>query len=497
MKLKVYRARTMAEALAEVKKDLGSAAVILHTRQNKVGGVLGFGTKTVYEVTATNDAGVAKNRTAARRETARRAPASATTQPSRSGLASTLAARAYTQVDRVETPRVNPPQAAQPTQPNLTSRQAAASKSPPETRLAENPQVSAAEHVAATEMKAQTLRVRGRTPAAEAPASRSQGAEMRSELASMKKMLAEVLRSQRTSPAANVGTETDALFQTYLELTESGVPHEIADDIVGRTRDELGSAALRDPSEVRAEARRQVQRRVRVVDEHVPPAKQPGERPRIVACVGPTGVGKTTTIAKLAACYKLRHQRRVGLVTCDTYRIAAVEQLRTYADIIGIPLKVVLTPAEMHAAIASLTDCDIILIDTAGRSPRDASRLTELKETLSLARPDETHLVLAATSSRPVIERIAQNFGELKPNRVIVTKIDEAVGLGNLSVIGECLKVPISYTTHGQEVPDHIEAATLRSIARLVLPDPEPESPVRPASHPEPSAISQAVGGAA
>ena len=110
---------------------------------------------------------------------------------------------------------------------------------------------------------------------------------------------------------------------------------------------------------------------------------------RVVALVGPTGVGKTTTIAKLAANYRLREKRRVGLITVDTYRVAAVEQLRTYADIIDLPMEVVATPREMREAVARMNHLDLVLMDTAGRSPRDEVRIQELKSMLTEAEPDE------------------------------------------------------------------------------------------------------------
>ena len=115
--------------------------------------------------------------------------------------------------------------------------------------------------------------------------------------------------------------------------------------------------------------------------------------------VGPTGVGKTTTIAKLAANFRLREKRRVGLITVDTYRIAAVEQLRTYAEIIDLPMQVVSAPGEMREAVDRMADLDLVLLDTAGRSPQDEIKLQELKAFLDEADADEVHLVLSSVSS--------------------------------------------------------------------------------------------------
>ena len=115
---------------------------------------------------------------------------------------------------------------------------------------------------------------------------------------------------------------------------------------------------------------------------------------RMVALVGPTGVGKTTTVAKLAANFKLVHGLRVGLITVDTYRIAAVEQLKTYAEIIDLPLAVANDPGQMHQAVEELGAVDMVFIDTAGRSPRDEVKIRELADFMAQARPDEVHLVL-------------------------------------------------------------------------------------------------------
>ncbi len=194
-----------------------------------------------------------------------------------------------------------------------------------------------------------------------------------------------------------------------------------------------------------------------------------GGRPLTIALVGPTGVGKTTTIAKLAAAYKLRQGKKVGLITSDTYRIAAVDQLRTYANIIGLPLKVALTPREMAGACGSLADCDVILVDTAGRSQHDKGRLEELAAFIDAATPDETHLVLSATVAEPVLAKAAERFAVLQPTRVIFSKLDEAVHFG--VIVNTCRKVGmrVSYVTTGQEVPDEIELAQADRLARLVL----------------------------
>ena len=134
-----------------------------------------------------------------------------------------------------------------------------------------------------------------------------------------------------------------------------------------------------------------------------------------MALIGPTGVGKTTTIAKLAATLKLRESHTVGLITIDTYRIAAVDQLKKYADILDIPLRVVGSPEELRAAIEAMSDREFILIDTAGRSPSDTLKLQELKNFLNIAGPDEVHLVLSSTATQ---ESVMQTIWTADPRKL-------------------------------------------------------------------------------
>ena len=188
-----------------------------------------------------------------------------------------------------------------------------------------------------------------------------------------------------------------------------------------------------------------------------------------MALVGPTGVGKTTTIAKLAANYHLKEKRRVGLITVDTYRIAAVEQLRTYADIIDLPMQVVSTPREMREAVGRMDNLDLILLDTAGRSPKDEVRIQELRAFLTEADADEVHLVLSSVASARVLEQTAERFAAVGTTSLILTKLDEATGLGNILPLVRTSQLPLSYLTNGQNVPDDIEVAESMRVARLIL----------------------------
>ena len=431
----------MADALAEVKKDLGAEAVILHTRSFRAKGMLGFGGKTMVEITATDEHDVPARRPERR---PRRQPERLvnTSRPA-VAIGGAAATRAYAGVQRstpiqaVEMPREieTPPPEVPP-------------ESPPKF---EQPVVS--------------------MPVAPSrQAKPTEAANLEDELHSIKRMIGRILHS--SSPAGgsvNTGAMPDALFQHYLSMTEQSVAADIADEIVGRVRDELSPAELGDAEIVRETMLREIGKLIPAAGDSTLPRRPADGRPLTIALIGPTGVGKTTTLAKLAASAKLRHGRTVGLVTTDTYRIAAVEQLRTYADIIGLSLKVVASPAEMRPALEELQQCDVVLMDTAGRSQHDADRLGELRRYLDEADPHETHLVLSTTSAEAVMLRAAERFAQLRPNRLILTKLDEAVNYGILLSITRSAELKLSYVTTGQEVPDHIEPGKPERLSRLIL----------------------------
>jgi flagellar biosynthesis protein FlhF len=197
---------------------------------------------------------------------------------------------------------------------------------------------------------------------------------------------------------------------------------------------------------------------------------EPGAHgPRRIAFVGPTGVGKTTTLAKIAATLRLKRGLRVGIVAADTYRIAAVDQLRTYAEILGLPVEVASSPRDAARACEQLSDLDVILIDTAGRSQKDHMKVSELRAFIASAQPDETHLVLSATAGSRTLAREAEAFCALGVDRLVLTKLDEAESFGPLVALAIRLGKRLSFFTHGQEVPDHIEVARSRRLAALVL----------------------------
>jgi flagellar biosynthesis protein FlhF len=268
----------------------------------------------------------------------------------------------------------------------------------------------------------------------------------------------------RTRTSSTKHSMPPALFDVFTDLIEADVDEPQARELIDRLRTEE-HLDLTDPLAARARLAQLLEAELRVSG---PIDIQPGAG-RVVALVGPTGVGKTTTIAKLAANFRLRENRRVGLITVDTYRIAAVEQLRTYADIIDLPMEVVSTPREMREAVQRMRTFDLVLMDTAGRSPRDEVKIQELRAMLAEATPDEVHLVLSAASGARALGAAAEKFAAVGVTSMLITKLDEATGLGNLLSLARTCELPFSYLTDGQNVPDDIAVAQSKRLAQLVL----------------------------
>ncbi|MCA9310835.1 MAG: flagellar biosynthesis protein FlhF [Phycisphaerales bacterium] len=491
MTIKTYRGHSVADALSQVKNDLGPDAVILHTRTLKSRGRLGSLNK-VTEITATTQAVLTRRRDQlAAAVAAPREPVATAPEPSR-----VARARISRQDDEIpaepmrrtretpvrEMPRVTQEAVAeepvaQTLRPTVIPAPAplrepladavpaptAAVRASGATSMLSGPDGSCAERSTPAFSPPAVLKDVARTIAG--PADRGAD-DLRGEIAQLRQMVGQVLHATRSGGNARM---PEALFDCYLSMLNAEVASELADSIVGAVRDEMTPAELTRPELVRRVVLRQLAAYIQVASEPPPMQRTTDGRPFTLALVGPTGVGKTTTLAKLAATYKLRYGRRIGLVTSDTYRIAAVEQLRTYANIIGLPLQVALTPEEMAAACERCSDCDAVLIDTAGRSPRDAMRLEELRGFLEVARPHQTHLVLSSSMSEAVMKDAASRFAPLRPDHLIFTKLDEAVNFGVLINIARAVDARLSFVTTGQEVPDHIEHGNPERLARLIL----------------------------
>lgn len=431
MSLKTYQARSMAEALGRVKQDLGRDAVILHTRTVKRGGLFGIGSRQMVEIVASRATDLVT----------RGGP---TTDAERLPRRALLAAGAGGSSTKAASPSAN----AVTTRSEIGRPAAEVARS--------------AIDVASPLVEAP----RERDLAATADAKRAAPAAMpeksltdlRDEIRSVRAMIETLTLESRAARRPELPSE---LVETYTRLLSAEVADELARSLLADVKD-MGN----DPVLIRAKL---AERIAAMVPTCGPLSYGTDGGPRVVALVGPTGMGKTTTVAKLAANAKIRDRRRVGLITIDNFRIGAVEQLRTYAGILGVPFVAVTTADEMPAALEKMRDCHLVLMDTAGRSPKDELRIGELRTYLDAARPDEVHLVLASTHGEAAALEAVRRFAPLGAERVIFTKLDEAVGFGVILRVLSQVRLSLSYVTDGQSVPNDIAIAESGRIAELVL----------------------------
>ena len=195
-------------------------------------------------------------------------------------------------------------------------------------------------------------------------------------------------------------------------------------------------------------------------------------RQKIITFIGPTGVGKTTTMAKIAAHFAVDEDKSVGLITADTYRIAAVEQLQTYSNIIDIPFAVCYSSSKLKEMLeGQFRDCDLVLIDTPGSSWKDQQQLGRLKDYTDKEFVDEVHLLLSLNTKSSDLRSVVSKFSKLNPDRVLLTKLDETNSYGDIINIKENYELPLSYLTVGQDVPEDLEIANPENIYQYLFGD--------------------------
>jgi len=283
---------------------------------------------------------------------------------------------------------------------------------------------------------------------------------LKSELMSIKEMIFLLSRSARLKEGFRLNP---GAIEVYGRLIRSGIAEPYAELFLGKggAFKENGELPSKDLHE---RVFKEVMKVIEVTD---PFSHDSGQV--ISALIGPTGVGKTTTIAKLAANLSLKQKKSVGLISIDNYRIAAVDQLKTYAAILGIPCFAALSGAELEFALRRMKEKDIILMDTAGHGHYDVERIEGLRELIGSYLPVRTHLVLSAVTNELEMERAAKNFGRLEFSSYIFTKTDETQARG--VIVNQLLKLrtPISFITTGQRVPEDIFKATKTGILRLLF----------------------------
>jgi flagellar biosynthesis protein FlhF len=285
--------------------------------------------------------------------------------------------------------------------------------------------------------------------------------ELKSELMSIKEMInllnhsGSVMEKLMTKPA---------IINLYAKLIRNGVQDQYARTLF----EKVGAFEATPHEQINGLKTKIIQQIMQVIEVNDPFDQRHGKQ-ILSAFIGTTGVGKTTTIAKLAAHLMLKARKKVGLISVDSYRIGAIEQLKTYANILGIPCLPAFNKKDLVFALKKMEMRDVILIDTAGQSQYDRARIEELKRMIADDLEINSQLLLSVSTKESEMERASLNFSSLKCQSYIFTKVDESQKCGSL--INQIMKrrLPVSYITTGQNVPEDIEKAEKEKIFNLIM----------------------------
>ena len=439
MLVKTFQATSMAEALRMVKAELGPEAMILSTKKDNVGGILGFFSKPVYRVTAAHDPARKPSQPVAPPAPYREKPA-----------------RERTAKEELENSMLGP--LARELK-ELREKVEALSRREEEQRKEEKPE-------------------EGEKPSGQRDLGLNLKNIPRSDLEEIKKLLLNTLaKSQEDgvrpvqwpdahNPSATGGQSGEEILPEDSPLAQELVKSGVSTELIRKILDTLNTLPMEGGNQtVKSRLGETLGRLIKFAGT----LKLRKNSPRIIALVGPTGVGKTTTTAKLAAMYALNRGNKVALITMDIFRVGAVEQLKTYSRIMGIPLEVASTPKELEKAVEKHSACDLIFIDTAGRSHKDKEKLDEMKHFLENKIPIEVYLCLSATTKDRELEEILSRFSIFQVSKVVFTKIDESESFGNMVNLLMKDNLQIAYFTTGQRVPEDIEVATSAKLADMIL----------------------------
>ncbi len=445
MLVRKFEADNMATALKQVKQTLGSEALILSTRTlgRKGLGVLG---KQIIEVTAAIESPAMKNsfrkavpNTAAKKATLEKAPA-------------TYGRR----VETLEDEQVSLSKGA-------TSQKREVKGNPLEDEVRQLRSQLEAQNVNQLQAELNQLKELMQQLAQAQQESRVKTV-FNPESQSVQ--LARNINQQQVVPMPQVKIPVEQSLEDLHDiLLGRGIDRESAATIARFAAPQMNERQRREPGQCREFLTATVAKLVQTTG----PLWSPGDPQKRISLVGATGVGKTTTIAKLAAEAITQSGARVALVTIDTYRIAAVEQLKVYGEIMGMAVEVVLSPEQLQEAFHRHRDKDLILIDTAGRSPRDQVQIEELNQFLGKGSKVENCLVLAAPTEERLQQKALESFSSLPLSRLIFTKIDETDRCAALINVPIRSNLPLAYLTNGQQVPEDLLRAEPKIVADLVM----------------------------
>ncbi|MEC0109227.1 flagellar biosynthesis protein FlhF [Paenibacillus taichungensis] len=446
MRVKQYVVETMPEAMLQIRKDLGSDAVILSTKEIKVGGVLGMFRKKRIEVVAAVDKEEKKQTTNQ-------------VQNQFSPVPRAFVPEAYRQTARsfvVASDESAASIAEKNVQEKATDATAVSESSKLGSDMSSGRSSLSIEH----KPRPQGADFSGLTSASgqQEQANDLQQGQLMSELQELKLMMTKLSKQGETA---------DPLSEKFHALRERLMEQDIWPE-VWESWFEVVQTNLSEKELDEVEAVQAVQLEIshfleKRIDVGILPTT------RIVYVAGPTGVGKTTTIAKLAAEQMFNKQRKVGFITSDTYRISAVEQLRTYASILNVPLEVVQSPGDTQRAISRLEECDLIFMDTAGRNYRNELLVSELQSLLAPVENSETFLVLSMTSKSSDMVQITEHFSKYGLDKVIFTKMDETGSCGPMFNLLHRFPLKLAYVANGQNVPDDLLKPDADSLTKQLL----------------------------